>query len=488
MGTEITNSTTGEITNRSLNAEVKRLESQFLAALPPHIPVERFMRVVMTAINGNPDLQNADRLSLFDSAMKAAQDGLLPDGREGALVIFNTKDMVETRRQNKDVWIKKVQWMPMVAGIMKKARNSGQISTIVSRVVYAGDKFRNWIDDDGEHIEYEAADDQDRAVVRKVFAMAKLKDGAVEIEVLTPADVEKIRNASKAKAGPAWTVWWDEMARKSAIRRLSKRLPLSSDLDDLIRRDDDLYDFKGERGEAPARISVQNPLRDDVIPPAEETKVIDHVDDDKFQGNLTKLNAADFAVSRSGKVLKNRDGVRPEAIVDQRFDAGDNDQGDIFTTFAEWVKTCQECGFSADFDLEWPDQESGGEDTAGQGETTDNGPKTGQTNRTPDKAAGEAAGASTSSAGANAGSAEKTASPAAAKAAAPAAAYEQTSESYIEYMKDQLDKCSSAAAVKDVWSKTRDDRKELLGVDEMAMLEREKADALTRIAKKGAAL
>jgi hypothetical protein len=51
-------------------------------------------------------------------------------------------------------------------------------------------------------------------------------------------------------------------------------------------------------------------------------------------------------------------------------------------------------------------------------------------------------------------------------------------------MKDQFDKATSAAAIKDVWSKTRDDRKELLGVDEMETLEKERAAALDRIAKK----
>ena len=93
--------------------QVRRTENEFRAALPAHIPVERFKRVVMTAVVNNPSLLDADRRSLFDSAMKAAQDGLLPDGREGALVIFNAK-------QNGG-WIKKVQWMPMIAGILKKA-------------------------------------------------------------------------------------------------------------------------------------------------------------------------------------------------------------------------------------------------------------------------------------------------------------------------------------------------------------------------------
>lgn len=79
---------------------------EFAPALPSHITPERFQRVVVTAVNLNPDLLRANRLSLLNACAKAASDGLLPDGREGALVIFG-KDAV---------------WMPMVSGIIKKAR------------------------------------------------------------------------------------------------------------------------------------------------------------------------------------------------------------------------------------------------------------------------------------------------------------------------------------------------------------------------------
>lgn len=226
--------------------QITNRESDFKMALPAHIPVERFVRVVMTAVIGNRDLLQADRISLFESAMKAAQDGLLPDGREGALVIYNTK----IKENGREIWIKKVQWMPMIAGILKKVRNSGELSTVVARVVYAGDKFRNWIDDNGEHIEYEAGENQDRNIVRRVFAMAKLKDGSIEVEPLTPDDIDKIRNASKSKDKGPWVDWWEEMAKKSALRRLAKRLPVSTDLDDLIRRDDALYDFDSARDDA----------------------------------------------------------------------------------------------------------------------------------------------------------------------------------------------------------------------------------------------
>lgn len=235
--------TRGRSVASEIKAQVRASEGEFAAALPPHIPVERFMRVVQTAIVSNADLTRADRKSLFEAAMKAAQDGLLPDGRDGAFVIYNTK--VGSGRNAE--WIKKVQWMPMVAGILKKIRNSGELAMITARVVYAGDKFRYWIDDTGEHIEYEPADDADRSIVRRVFAMARTKDGALYVEPMTPEDVEKVRAVSRAKDSGPWRDWWDQMALKSAIRRLAKRLPMSADLDDLVRRDDALYDFDGDR-------------------------------------------------------------------------------------------------------------------------------------------------------------------------------------------------------------------------------------------------
>lgn len=223
-------------------------ESEVAVALPPHIPVERFMRVVMTAVGGNPDLMNADRRSLFESAMKAAQDGLLPDGRDGALVIFNAK----VKEDNKDVWIKKVQWMPMVGGILKKIRNSGELLSLSAYVVYENDEFQYTLGDE-ETIVHRPCLDSNRGDAKLVYAIAKTKDGGIYREIMTLKDVEKVRAVSNTgKFGP-WADWWDEMAKKTVIRRLAKRLPMSSDLDDLIRRDDELYDFSGRRSDVDAQ-------------------------------------------------------------------------------------------------------------------------------------------------------------------------------------------------------------------------------------------
>lgn len=253
--------------NATFRSQFERMTSEIGAALPPHIPVERFMRVVLTAVNGNPDLIDADRRSLFEASMKAAQDGLLPDGRDGALVVYNTKIKVSEGGREVDRWIKKVQWMPMISGILKKVRNSGDLLSIAAHVAFENDEFTYSLGDE-EKIEHRPAIGKDRGKPLLVYAVAKTKDGGIYRDVMTVEDVEKVRNVSRAKDSGPWKSWWDEMAKKTVLRRLSKRLPMSSDLDDLIRRDDELYDFSGKRADAPEGggrgfAALKNPLADD---------------------------------------------------------------------------------------------------------------------------------------------------------------------------------------------------------------------------------
>lgn len=224
----------------TLQVELDRLVPEITKVLPEHVTPDKFMRTVATAIVNTPALRTADRRSLMTSAIRAATDGLLPDGREGAFVIFNSKSGND--------WISKVQWMPMVAGILKKVRNSGELLSILSNVVHAKDHFKYWIDDAGEHVQHEPNIlEADRGPLVAVYAIAKTKDSGVYTEVMSRGQIDEIRNVSKAKDSGPWVSWYSEMARKSVIRRLSKRLPMSTDLETVIRRDDELTDFDAPR-------------------------------------------------------------------------------------------------------------------------------------------------------------------------------------------------------------------------------------------------
>lgn len=223
--------------------QLDQREEQFKAVLPAHIPAERFMRVVLTAVQNSPGfLQKVDRQSLFNSAIRAAQDGLLPDGREGAIVEFAGK----------------AQWMPMIAGLRKKVRNSGEIATWEAHVVFEEDAFEFELGDEPFIRHRPSTGDRGKPI--GAYSIATLKTGEKSREFMSIKEIEKVRNVSRAKdsaTGP-WKNWFEEMCRKTVARRHSKVLPMSTDLDDLIRRDDDLYDMEGARKAAEAGSGPQS--------------------------------------------------------------------------------------------------------------------------------------------------------------------------------------------------------------------------------------
>ena len=234
-----------------LHEQLEARSSQFQAALPAHIPLERFKRVVLTAVQQNSKLATADRPTLFTSAMRAAQDGLLPDGREGALVIYNTK----VRENGAEKWIDAVQWMPMVAGLRKKVRNSGEIATWDAHVVHEKDAFEFELGDD-PYIKHKPFMGGERGKIVAAYSVATLKSGEKSREVMSIDEIMAIwRKSSKAKdkdgnpTGP-WRDHQGEMCRKTVARRHSKVLPMNTDLDDLIRRDDALYDMEAASDKA----------------------------------------------------------------------------------------------------------------------------------------------------------------------------------------------------------------------------------------------
>lgn len=214
---------------------ISKMEPEFKKALPAHIPSDRFVRNALTAINGNPDLlkDDVDRRSLQAAVMQAAQDGLVIDKREAALVIFNGKDGVKT-----------VQYIAMVAGLIKKMRNSGDISNISYGLVYQNEfdtgRFK-YIKGDTESLTHDPILFGEKGAMIGVYAVVTLKDGAKVREFMDMKQIEKVRAASrggKSQYGP-WTQWFEEMAVKSVLRKVYKLCPSSSDLDNVFRDEDE---------------------------------------------------------------------------------------------------------------------------------------------------------------------------------------------------------------------------------------------------------
>lgn len=202
----------------SRKAELKKM-------LPKHIDIDTFERAANNALMRNPEIAECDPTSVYDALMRCSQDGLIPDGREAHINIFNSKGQ------------KKAQYQPMIDGVLKRLRQSGMIESISAKAVFEGDEFDYWFDENGEHVKYRPDfNASENRQFKLVFAYAKLKGGEMVVEVMPKAEVDRVRAASRAGSSQysPWANWYDRMAVKSALHRLSRRLPSSSETIQMI--------------------------------------------------------------------------------------------------------------------------------------------------------------------------------------------------------------------------------------------------------------
>lgn len=248
--------------------EMQRQKDELGGILPKHLDVDLFLRILYTAVQLNPKLLEAPRRQLWLAAMMAAQDGLLPDGKEGAIVPRYGKDGIS------------LVWQPMIAGIRKRARQSGEIEDWRVEAVFENDEFHRELGDNPRITHVPPRLGTDRGEMIGCYSICTLKGGFLNREVMDREEIERLRDrsdaykafkADKIKSTP-WATDFIEMGKKTVARRHSKQLPLSRDLFRIVNRDDALF-FENEppreaiTQDEPHRI-VKDPLADDL--PAEE--------------------------------------------------------------------------------------------------------------------------------------------------------------------------------------------------------------------------
>jgi len=194
-------------------------------ALPPDIKYEQILRAVTTSAMLNPTILACTKQSLYFAVLHACRDGLLPDGKEAALVPYKDK----------------AGYIPMYQGLLRRFRRSGKFKSISAHVVREGEPFKYYIDENGPHLNHEPGDSFEAPIAR-VYARASTKDGGIFIDVMSKAEVDKHRAKSRAMRDDSpWNEWYEEMAKKTVIIRLSKYLPDARDIigDELDEVDDD---------------------------------------------------------------------------------------------------------------------------------------------------------------------------------------------------------------------------------------------------------
>lgn len=238
----------------------KGFQNQMRMALPKNLTADRLTRIVMTEFRKNPTLQQCTPASFMAAVLQAAQLGLEPGSALGQayLVPFKAKGKYEC------------QLIVGYRGMISLSRRSGEILSINAYCVHAKDDFTYQL---GLHpdIQHIPSSEADPGPVVFVYAVAQLRGGGVQFEVMSRAEIEAVRDQSqgwtsavkyKTTGLSPWTKHFDEMAKKTVVRKMFKYLPVSTeanyvmDAEDRINRGEevtpqDVWDgIYAERGES----------------------------------------------------------------------------------------------------------------------------------------------------------------------------------------------------------------------------------------------
>jgi len=214
---------------QALKGELEKIRGALVAVLPKHVTAERMLKVVLSATARQPALLECTKASIVRSVMQAGELGLEIGGLLGEAYLVPFKNKVKGA-DGIERWEKQAMCIPGYKGLIRLARNSGQIHTLSARVVHAHDRFHvNLAEEEIQHEPHLDAERDDDKIIA-FYAIARFKDGAKQIEVMTRREVEAVRSRSKSADSGPWVTDFAEMGRKTVVRRLCKYLPLSPEL------------------------------------------------------------------------------------------------------------------------------------------------------------------------------------------------------------------------------------------------------------------
>lgn len=202
---------------------------------------QRFIQTVVIAITKNPKLAECDRASFFNCILQCAQFGLFPDGRNAHPIPYGrTCTLVIDYK-----------------GFVTLAMRCDKVSKVEAFEVRKNDHFR-LVNGEVEHIVDNPWGDRGEAV--GYYAVCQYADGTKKYEVMSKAEVDAVRKRSKAANNGPWVTDYNEMAKKTVFKRLSKWLPVTPELQAAVAKDDEEYQNQAMFDQRASRVTAASIL------------------------------------------------------------------------------------------------------------------------------------------------------------------------------------------------------------------------------------
>ena len=204
----------------SISDMIKVMEPEIKKALPSVITPERFTRMALSALNTTPKLQECSQMSFLGALMNAAQLGLEPNTPLGQayLIPYRNKGKLEC------------QFQVGYKGFLDMVYRNPEIQTVQAQCVYENDEFEYELGLEPKLIHKPAM--MGRGDLLLVYALWKSKNGGFGFEVMSKADIDAHARKFSQSFGSSYSPWktnYEEMAKKTVIKRCLKYAPVKSD-------------------------------------------------------------------------------------------------------------------------------------------------------------------------------------------------------------------------------------------------------------------
>lgn len=220
----------------ALSGMLEKYKNQIAVALPRHMTPERMIRVALTAVSNTPALAKCAPVTIAASIVQSSILGLEPSSVLGEAYLVPFWNSKSGRHE--------CQLIPGYMGLVKLARNSGEISVIDAQIVYSNDSFEFHKGSDVYWL-HKWARKGDRGEPEGVWAGYVLKDGSKNFEYWTIDQIERHRDKySKGaydKSGKLTGAWLDSpewMWKKTVLRQVIKLMPKSVELSTALKLDE----------------------------------------------------------------------------------------------------------------------------------------------------------------------------------------------------------------------------------------------------------
>lgn len=223
--------------SKMLMQRLRSMEKSLAQVLPPDLRPEKVVMVAYTSVQRNPSLLESSYESVLGSVMSAAQLGLTVDPVAGQayLVPFKVKGQMVC------------QLVVGYRGLRDLAFRSKMVRDLTAEVVREHDTFSFELGSHSDITHKITKKFSQRGEVTHVYSVIHLTTGGVKMEVMDFEQVELVRQrAPSGNSGfSPWKSDWDEMGKKTVLRRALKHVPASGERESMMLRAanvDELHD------------------------------------------------------------------------------------------------------------------------------------------------------------------------------------------------------------------------------------------------------